>query len=132
MLVNYMRKDNPNLTIDDLYQDVAKYITDKDELELIKKAYEFAKEKHFGQKRLTGEDYIIHPLNVAYILASINADSETICAGLLHDVIEDCNVPKEEIIALFGQDIADLVDGVTKINKLKFAFENEAIVPKNS
>ena len=123
-----MRKDNPNLTIEDLYNEVSKYITDEQDLALIKKAYEFAELKHTGQKRLTGEDYIIHPLNVAYILSSINADSETICAGLLHDVIEDCNVTKEEVTNLFGKEIADLVDGVTKINKLKFAMENEAIV----
>jgi len=123
-----MRKDNPNLTIDDLYKTVSNYITDTNELKVIKKAYEFAYEKHFNQRRLTGEEYIIHPLNVAYILSTINADYQTICAGLLHDVIEDCGVTKKEMTDKFGEEITNLIDGVTKINKLNFTGENEAVV----
>lgn len=123
-----MRKDKPNLTFDELYDKVSTYITDSNDLKMITKAYLFAYEKHFGQKRHTGEDYIIHPLNVAYILSDINADYQTICASLLHDTIEDSNVTKEEIANEFSLEIASLVDGVTKINKLNFSGDNEAIL----
>ena len=123
-----MRKDNPNITFDELYEKVNTYITDEKELKQLSSAYLFAYEKHFGQKRLTGEDYITHPLNVAYILAEINADSSTLCAALLHDTIEDCDVTEEELIDKFGKEIASLVNGVTKINKLKFTCDNEAVI----
>lgn len=123
-----MSKNNVNITFDQLLDNVKKYINDEEERKLITKAYRFAYEKHFGVKRLTGEDYIEHPLNVANILTTIKADSVTICAALLHDVIEDCNVTKEEISELFGQEIAHLVDGVTKINKLNFSGDNEMMI----
>lgn len=123
-----MRKDNPNITFDELYEIVNTYITDEKELKILSSAYLFAYEKHFGQKRLTGEDYIIHPLNVAYILAEINADISTLCAALLHDTIEDCEVTEEELEEKFGHEIASLVNGVTKINKLKFTCDNEAVI----
>lgn len=121
-----MRKDNPNITFDEVFSKVSLYITKEEDRKLITKSYLFAYEKHFGQKRLTGEDYIVHPLNVAYILSDINADTSTICAALLHDTIEDCNATKEELAKEFGDEIASLVDGVTKINKLNFSGENEA------
>ncbi len=121
-----MRKDNPNITFDEVFSKVSLYITKEEDRKLITKSYLFAYEKHFGQKRHTGEDYIVHPLNVAYILSDINADTSTICAALLHDTIEDCNVTKEELAKEFGNEIASLVDGVTKINKLNFSGENEA------
>ena len=73
-------------------------IDNEEELKIITKAYKYAYEKHFGQKRRTGEDYIIHPLNVALILTEIYADYECLCAALLHDVLEDCGVPKEEMV----------------------------------
>ncbi len=123
-----MRKDNPNITFDELHAKVVKYITDEKELKLLSSAYLFAFEKHFGQTRLTGEAYITHPLNVAYILAEINADISTLCAALLHDTIEDCYVTKEELEKKFGREIASLVNGVTKINKLKFTCDNEAVI----
>ena len=123
-----MRKDNPNITFDELYDKVSNYITDEDDKKMITKSYLFAYEKHFGQKRHTGEDYITHPLNVAYILADLNADYQTICAGLLHDVIEDCDVTKEDIINEFSLEIANLVDGVTKINKLNIDAGNDAML----
>ncbi|MBP5408094.1 MAG: bifunctional (p)ppGpp synthetase/guanosine-3',5'-bis(diphosphate) 3'-pyrophosphohydrolase [Bacilli bacterium] len=123
-----MRKDKPNLTFDELRDKICEYISDPEELDLIRKAYMFAFEHHFGVKRLTGEDYIIHPLNVAYILTEIHADSSTISAALLHDVIEDCDVTKEEISETFGPEIALLVDGVTKINRLNFSGDNEAVI----
>ena len=116
------------LTFEELLTRLKKYIKNKKELELIKKAYMYAYEKHFGQKRKSGEDYIIHPLNVAYILAGINADYKTICSALLHDTIEDCDVTKEEIEELFGGEIAYLVESLTKINKLNFTCDSEATI----
>ncbi len=123
-----MTKKNFSLTIDDIIGAVSNYITEEDELKKIKEAYNYAAEKHFGQKRLTGEDYIEHPLNVAYILTDINADYQTICAALLHDIIEDCGVSSEEIVNLFGEEIYVLVDGVTKINQLNFSGDTEAVI----
>ena len=122
-----MRKDRPNLTYEDLKEKL-NYITDSKELELIEKAYLFAKDRHFGKKRLTGEDFVIHPLNVAYILTEIYADSATIAAALLHAVIEKEVATKEEVLEKFGQEVYSLVEGVTKINKLKFACDNEAVI----
>ena len=115
-----MTKVNVGLKYEDLMINVKSYIKNKEEIKLIEKAYEYAKEKHFGITRMTGEPYIEHPLNVAYILTEINADSATICAGLLHDILEDCDVTKQEMAEFFSEEIANLVDGVTKINKLNF------------
>ena len=123
-----MRKHNKELTFDELNEKIQTYITDKEELSVIKEAYEFANKKHFGQKRLSGEDYIVHPLNVAYILTRIKADFETLSAALLHDVVEDCNVSIDEIKMKFGPSIAFLVDGVTKISKLNFSRDNESTI----
>ncbi|MDO4963592.1 MAG: bifunctional (p)ppGpp synthetase/guanosine-3',5'-bis(diphosphate) 3'-pyrophosphohydrolase [bacterium] len=123
-----MRKDNPNITFEELYDKVSVYIKNKSDKKMITSAYLFAFEKHFGQKRHTGDDYITHPLNVAYILASINADYQTICAALLHDTIEDTDTTKEELADKFSVEIASLVDGVTKINRLNFNGDNEAIL----
>ena len=123
-----MSKHQKDLTIDKLMDKIKTYIVDEKELDIIKEAYKFAYEKHFGQKRLTGEEYIIHPLNVAYILTRINADYETLSAALLHDTIEDCNVTKEEIEEKFGHNIMTLVEGVTKINKLNLSGTTEALI----
>ena len=123
-----MGKINTNLTFDKLLDTIKQYLNDEEELNLITKAYRFAYEKHFGVKRLTGEDYIDHPLNVANILTTIKADAATICAALLHDVIEDCDVTKEEMENLFGKEITQLVDGVTKINRLNFSGDNEMMI----
>lgn len=92
---------------------------------LILKAYNFAKEKHLDQKRLSGEEYIIHPVNVASILSSLNLDDETICAAILHDVVEDTDVTKEDIEKEFGEEIANMVDGVTKLGKLQYTTREE-------
>lgn len=113
------------ITIDDLIEQVKTYDDNEEDLELIKKAYLFAYKKHFGQKRISGDDYITHPLNVALILTEINADAYAISASLLHDTIEDSDATYEEINKEFGKVIADLVDGVTKINKLNFTSETE-------
>lgn len=123
-----MRKDKPNMTFDDLYSEVCKYIISEEDRHMISKAYLYSYEKHFGRKRRTGEDHIIHPLNVAYILSDINADYQTICAALIHDVIEDCGVTKEEIVNEFSLEIANLVDGITKINKLNVSGDSESVL----
>lgn len=91
----------------------------------IKRAYLYAKEKHSGQYRRTGEEYIVHPLFVAYILTSINADKDTIIAALLHDVVEDTEASKSDIKDNFGEVVANLVDGVTKINNINVSTDNE-------
>ena len=109
-----------NVTIEELLDKIKVYNDNKKDLELVKKAYEYAKEKHHGQTRITGEDYIQHPLNVALILTTINADCKCISAGLLHDTIEDCDSTIEEIEKLFSHEVAMLVNCVTKINKIKF------------
>ena len=88
-------------------------------------AYEYAKELHKGQMRQSGEPYISHPLNVAYILADMHADRDTICAGLLHDTLEDTDISKEDIAHDFNQNIANLVDGVTKLSKMNFSSKQD-------
>ena len=80
---------------------------------------------HSGQLRQSGEAYITHPLNVAYIASIMNADIDTICAALLHDTLEDTSATKEEITRLFNSEIAKLVDGVTKISKMNFSSKSE-------
>ena len=114
-----------DITINDLISRFSEYNTNEKDLELINKAYEYAYKKHFGVKRISGDDYIIHPLNVAMILTDINADACCLSAALLHDVVEDTNTSKERIAELFGNDVALLVDGVTKINKLHFSNAGE-------
>ena len=95
------------------------------EREEISKAYQYASSLHEGQYRQSGEAYISHPLNVAYILADMHADKDTICAGLLHDTLEDTKITKEDIISDFNEDIANLVDGVTKLSKMNFSSKKE-------
>lgn len=114
-----------NLSIDQLIDKVREYDDNEEDIELIKKAYDYALDKHFYQKRISGEDYIQHPLNVAYILTDVNADAKAISAALLHDTIEDSDSTMEELTELFGEEIANLVDGVTKINKINFTSDTE-------
>ena len=115
-----------NITIDDLIDKFKKYNNNEENIELIRKAYNYAEKKHFGQKRISGDDYILHPLNVALILTDVSADAPCMAAALLHDTIEDSDATKEEIEKLFGSEVALLVDGVTKINKLNFSSDTEA------
>ena len=115
-----------NLTIEDLIEKFKKYNDNAEDIDLIKRAYQYAEKKHFGQKRISGDDYILHPLNVALILTDISADAPCMAAALLHDTIEDSDATKEEIEKLFGKEVALLVDGVTKINKLNFTSDSEA------
>lgn len=116
---------NELITIDDLINKVRVYIDNEDDINLIIEAYNYAFEKHFGQKRITGDDYIQHPLNVAMILTETNSDALAICAGLLHDVVEDSDATLEEIEKLFGAEVSLIVDGVTKINKINFNSASE-------
>ena len=113
------------MKISDLLELVKTYNNNEDDLVLIKKAFEYADLMHSGQKRQSGEPYIIHPLNVAYILADMHADTNTVCAGLLHDTLEDTSATKTELEYLFNYDIANLVDGVTKISKMNFSSKEE-------
>ncbi|MBE5820233.1 MAG: bifunctional (p)ppGpp synthetase/guanosine-3',5'-bis(diphosphate) 3'-pyrophosphohydrolase [Clostridiales bacterium] len=93
----------------------------KANIDIIKKAYEYACKNHEEQTRLSGEPYICHPLNVAYILAELEMDEATICAALLHDVVEDTPITHEDIIREFSEEIAEMVAGVTKLGKIKYS-----------
>ena len=115
------------ITIEDLLAKFKLYDNDKDDIDLIIRAYNYSYKKHFGVKRISGDDYITHPLNVAMILTDINADAECMAAALLHDTIEDTDSTKEEITRLFGSTVALLVDGVTKINRLHFSTTSEQV-----
>lgn len=112
------------LSIYDLISMLSRY--SDDDIKMILKAYKFAEELHKGQIRQSGEEYIIHPLNVAVILAEMNADADTICAGLLHDTLEDTHITKGEIEEEFNSEVAKLVDGVTKISKMNFSSKQES------
>ena len=93
--------------------------------EKIEAAYRLAEEKHREQKRSSGEPYIIHPLSVAAILVGLGMDSESVMAGLLHDVVEDTDCCIEEIQRTFGKDVALLIDGVTKLTKIPYSSREE-------
>lgn len=105
-----------------------KEVSRKADTKLIMKAYNLAAEKHKDQKRGSGEPYIIHPLNVAYILASIGMDDNTLCAALLHDVVEDTDVTGKDLTDMFGEEISEMVAGVTKLSTIQFATLEETQV----
>ena len=121
-----MSKKTLNITIDELIDKFKQYNNNEEDIALIRRAYDYAEKKHFGQKRISGDDYILHPLNVALILTEISMDAPCMAAALLHDTIEDSDATKEEIEKLFGSEVALLVDGVTKINKINFTADSEA------
>lgn len=110
-------------TLNELLEILNNY--NNEEIEVIKKAYFYAEKLHQGQMRQSGEAYITHPLNVAYILAEMHADVDTIGAGLLHDTIEDTDITKEDIAQEFNKEVATLVDGVTKLSKMNFSSKQE-------
>ena len=107
------------VTIDDVINAVVKYQPHTD-VKLIRKAYDLANAAHAGQKRASGEDYIIHPLCVAKILTELQIDATTITAALLHDVVEDTTYSQSQMEDIFGQEVAMLIDGVTKLGKIKY------------
>ena len=116
--------ENKEITIQDVISK-RKQHSRRVDTKLIMKAYNLANEKHKDQKRSSGEPYIIHPLNVAYILADIGLDESTISAALLHDVVEDTDVTDEQLRKEFSNEIADMVAGVTKLSNIQFASVEE-------
>ncbi len=114
-----------NLSIDELVRR-AELLLPETDLSILRKCYEFAEKMHINHKRSSGEAYIIHPLNVASTLIKLKMDLDSIMAGLLHDTVEDCDVSPEEISKLFGQNVAQIVVGCTKISKIKFKTKEES------
>jgi len=116
----------PMHSFEDLKDVFYSYITNQDDRNLIEKAYLFAKQQHEGQFRKSGEPYIVHPLEVAYIVASLQAGPSTICSAFLHDVVEDTETTVEEIKEMFNEDVSKIVDSLTKIQRLKLSHRTEA------
>lgn len=123
-----MSKDK-NVTIDEVMNKVKSYLTEED-VEFIYRAYLFAKEAHKDQYRKSGEEYIVHPVQVAGILADLEMDRETIAAAFLHDVVEDTDTSLEQLEENFNEQVAMLVDGVTKLGKIKYK-SKEALQAEN-
>ena len=117
-------KEEEHATPEELYSrlidKIKRYHPSSGDLSAIDKAYNFAKKSHGDQRRKSGEPYIIHPIHTALILADLELDKESIMAGLLHDVMEDTKVTREQMISEFGEEVTDLVDGVTKLTKLDY------------
>ena len=122
--------EKPEKLYAELIESVHKYHPSTD-ITLIEKAYRIADQAHKEQVRKSGEPYIIHPLYVAIILAELELDKETIVSGLLHDVVEDTVMTKEEIAAQFGDEVALLVDGVTKLGQLSYDADKVEIQAEN-
>ncbi len=119
-------KSNAYISVDELVERIRKYHPE-DDMELVRRAYAFAEKAHAHQVRKSGDPYFCHPCAVAVILADLMLDASTIAAGLLHDVVEDCEGVTSEMIGQeFGQEIELLVDGVTKLNQLDFSSREEA------
>ena len=118
-----MTKPKP-ITIEDIISEV-KHTQPGANVDLIARAYELAKEAHEGQMRASGEEYIIHPLNVAYILSDMHLDEAALSAALLHDVVEDTTFTIEEMQEKFGDEVAMLIDGVTKLGRIEYKSKEE-------
>ena len=119
-----MQEERDKITVDDLISTIKKSSKQTD-IKMVLKAYNYALTCHGDQKRKSGEPYIIHPLNVANILAGLSMDTATICAALLHDVIEDTEVTHEDLVRDFGKEITEIVDGVTKLYRLQYTDKEE-------
>ena len=128
-------KEEEHATPEELYSrlidKIKRYHPSAGDLSAIDKAYNFAKKSHGDQKRKSGEPYIIHPIHTALILADLELDKESIMAGLLHDVMEDTKVTREQMISEFGEEVTDLVDGVTKLTKLDYDADKVAKQAEN-
>ena len=120
MVVNEAAKRDYSLLLECMKNQGGSY-----DIPLIEKAFNYCVDHHLGQKRLTNEEYYIHPYNVAKIIVGLGMDSQSIAAALLHDVVEDTDVSVEEIKQLFGDDVALLVDGVTKIGRLSIVSKEQ-------
>jgi GTP diphosphokinase / guanosine-3',5'-bis(diphosphate) 3'-diphosphatase len=114
-------------TFHDVMNNAKTYINNPKHLALIEDAFQYAKTLHAGQKRHSGEDYIAHPVNVAYILTEYRTGPSTIISGLLHDVLEDTPATFEEITSLFGPETAEIIEGVTKLTNLNFTSKDKVI-----
>src|SRR5438445_10510588 len=127
-MAEFLKEDGltnkPVKTVDDLLNRIRSFWPNAD-LKVIEKAYYFSEKAHEGQIRRSGEPYISHPLSVAAILADLRLDLDTIATGLLHDTVEDTHATLEDIRREFGDVIAHLVDGVTKIGQMKFKNSHE-------
>lgn len=119
-----MQEFNKEITIQDIIAK-KKQVTKRVDTKTIMKAYNYAVEHHGDQKRRSGEPYIIHPINVAYILAGVGLDEATICAALLHDVVEDTDATDSDLRRDFGDEVADMVAGVTKLGSMMFSSVEE-------
>lgn len=119
-----MARKNPEVVFDDLIEKCNALYT-PEETEEVRRAYALAKDAHKEQKRLSGEPYICHPLEVACLIAELSLDKETVIAGLLHDVIEDTEYTHEDVAKLFSPEIAEMVEGVTRLGKIKFTSQEE-------
>ncbi|MBF7728735.1 bifunctional GTP diphosphokinase/guanosine-3',5'-bis pyrophosphate 3'-pyrophosphohydrolase [Pseudomonas sp. N040] len=112
-------------SIDNLAERLSTYLS-KDQVNLVRRAYYYAEQAHDGQQRRSGEAYVTHPLAVASILADMHMDHQSLMAAMLHDVIEDTGIAKEALATQFGSTIAELVDGVSKLNQMSFETKAEA------
>src|SRR6266513_2536337 len=112
------------IRFEQILENVESYKPDFDQ-ELLERAYIFSAREHRGQVRSSGEPYLVHPLQVAYILAEMRLDETSIAVGLLHDVLEDTLTTKETLQQMFGDDVAELVDGVTKISRYAYVSKEE-------
>ncbi len=121
---------SPEILYNDLIRSIYKYHP-SDDITMVEKAYQIARDAHKDQKRKSGEPYIIHPLCVAIILADLELDKESIVAGILHDVVEDTVMTLDEITEVFGPEVALLVDGVTKLTQLSWSMDKVEIQAEN-
>ena len=113
------------LTIDDFATQLTSYLP-PDKIDLVRRAYYYAEQAHEGQKRRSGEPYVTHPLEVAQILSEIRMDHQSLMAAMLHDVIEDTEVPKSALQAQFGEEVTEIVDGVSKLTQIHFESKEQA------
>jgi GTP pyrophosphokinase len=116
--------DDKVLSVEEFFTSISQYLTPR-QVQFVREAYNFAAEVHANQKRVSGDPYIIHPLGVAGILAQLKMDETTLAAAFLHDVVEDTNVSLQDIQDIFGEEVASLVDGVTKLGKIEYISKEE-------
>ena len=122
---DFLAYDEENVSYDDvkimeqIIATTSRYL-DADEIRKIQKAYIYAAQAHSGQKRLSGEDYIVHPLKATQILLTLKPDAVTIQACILHDVIEDTDITYDDIVKNFGKEVADICEGLVKVSKVRY------------